>query len=108
MLESISSVLPLYTPLAMDTSASLTGGSDGLVEAQAAERAQGFTRDSWIFLSLAALITALRTYSRWSMVGFRRFQADDILVLLALVGTPILVCSDGREREREGGDENLE
>lgn len=91
MLDSISSVLTLSTPLAMNASASLTGGSDGLIEAQAAERAQGFTRDSWIFLSLAALITALRTYSRWSMVGFRRFQADDFLVWLALVG--VLLCA---------------
>lgn len=64
----------------------VVAGSDGLIEAQAAARAQNFSRDSWIFLGLAALITVLRTYSRWSMVGFKRFQADDILVWLALVG----------------------
>lgn len=61
----------------------------GLVEEQAAARAQGFTRDGWIFLALAAAITVLRTYSRWSMVGWKGFQADDLLVWLALVsGTP--------------------
>lgn len=64
--------------------ARLVAGSDSLVEAQAAARAQGFARDSWIFLGIAAFITILRTYSRWSMVGLKRFQADDFLVWLAL------------------------
>lgn len=56
-----------------------------LVEEQAAARAAGFTRDGWIFLALAAVITMLRTYSRWTMVGWSKFQADDVLVWLALV-----------------------
>ncbi|KAJ4395959.1 hypothetical protein N0V93_000175 [Gnomoniopsis smithogilvyi] len=55
-----------------------------LVEEQAAARAQSFSREEWIFLAIAAIITILRTYSRWSMVGWRRFQADDVLVWLAL------------------------
>lgn len=56
-----------------------------LVEEQAAARAQSFSREEWIFLAIAAIITILRTYSRWTMVGWRRFQADDVLVWLALV-----------------------
>lgn len=56
-----------------------------LVEELAAARAQSFSREEWIFLAIAAIITTLRTYSRWSMVGWRRFQADDVLVWLALV-----------------------
>lgn len=72
-------------------SAIVITGSDVFVEGQAAARAQGFTRDSWIFLSLAALITVLRTYSRWSIVGLKGFQADDLLVWLALVSGP---CKD--------------
>lgn len=73
-----------------------TAASDDLIEAQAAARAHGFTRDSWIFLSLAASITVIRTYSRWSMVRFKRFQADDFLVWLALVGeNPVLGWGGG-------------
>lgn len=56
-----------------------------LIEEEAAARAQSFSRDEWIFLGLAALITILRTYSRWTTVGWKRFQADDVLVWLALV-----------------------
>lgn len=64
----------------------------GLVEEQAAARAEGFTRDGWIFLGLAAAITVLRTYSRWTMVGWKGFQADDLLVWLALVSECVCVC----------------
>lgn len=66
----------------MNSTATSTGP---LVEEQAAARAQSFSREEWIFLAIAAIITILRTYSRWSMVGWRRFQADDVLVWLALV-----------------------
>lgn len=64
---------------------SSSSASDDLVEEQAAARAQGFERDGWIILGFAVAITVLRTYSRWSMAGFKRFQADDFLVWLALV-----------------------
>lgn len=66
----------------MNSTATSTGP---LVEEQAAARAQSFSREEWVFLAIAAIITILRTYSRWSMVGWRRFQADDVLVWLALV-----------------------
>lgn len=44
-----------------------------------------YARDGLIFLGFAILITAMRTYSRWRMVGFKGFQADDFLVWFALV-----------------------
>lgn len=62
--------------------------TEPLFELQATLRAQSFTRDEWLFLGLAVLITILRTYSRWTMVGWKRFQADDALVWLALVSPP--------------------
>lgn len=59
--------------------------SGAIIEEQAAARAESFARDGWIFLGLASAITLLRMYSRWRTVGFKRFQADDFLVMLALV-----------------------
>lgn len=73
------------TPSGIMNSSVVATSTGPFVEEQAAERAEGFTRDGWIFLALAALITILRTYSRWSMVGWKRLQADDVLVWLALV-----------------------
>lgn len=46
-----------------------------------------YARDGTIFMSFAIAITVLRTYSRWKMVGFRGFRADDFLVWLALVSS---------------------
>lgn len=59
--------------------------TEPVIEAEAAAMAGGFTRDVWVFMALATQITFLRTYSRWRMVGWRKFQADDVLVWLALV-----------------------
>lgn len=63
------------------------------LEDEAAAMASGFSRDVWIFMGLAVQITFLRTYSRWSMVGWRNFQADDVLVWLALVSAQIELMS---------------
>lgn len=49
---------------------------------------QQSNQGSWVFLSLAILVTIIRTYSRWMTVGFKRFQADDYLVWFALVSKP--------------------
>lgn len=46
-----------------------------------------YARDGTIFMSFAIAITVLRTYSRWKMVGFQGFRADDFLVWLALVSS---------------------
>lgn len=68
--------------------------TEPLVEAQAAAMTRGgFSRDIWILMALAVQITFLRTYSRWRMVGWRKFQADDVLVWLALVSAPIHLIS---------------
>lgn len=42
-------------------------------------------RDGFVFLGFAIAITLMRTYSRWRMVGFKGFQADDLLVWFAMV-----------------------
>lgn len=52
---------------------------------QKAAQAKSFTHDGFIFLGIAIAVTLLRTYARWDMAGFKRFQADDYLVWLALV-----------------------
>lgn len=52
---------------------------------QKAAQARSFTRDGFIFLGIAIAVTLLRTYARWDMAGFKKFQADDYLVWLALV-----------------------
>lgn len=52
---------------------------------QKAAQAKSFTHDGFIFLGIAIAVTFLRTYARWDMAGFKRFQADDYLVWLALV-----------------------
>lgn len=43
-----------------------------------------YMRDGMIFMSFAIVITMMRTYSRWEMVGWRGFQADDYLVWFAM------------------------
>ena len=52
---------------------------------QEAAQARSFTHDGFIFLGIGVAITILRTYARWDQAGFKRFQADDYLVWLALV-----------------------
>ncbi|KAJ0107139.1 hypothetical protein J7T55_014669 [Diaporthe amygdali] len=52
---------------------------------QKAAQARSFTRDGFIFLGIAIAVTLLRTYARWDMAGFKRFQADDYLVWVALM-----------------------
>lgn len=41
------------------------------------------TTEALTLLILALLITALRTYARAKRVGFRNFQPDDYLVVIA-------------------------
>lgn len=45
--------------------------------------------EGFVLLGLATLITMIRTYSRWDLVGFRRFQADDFIVWFALVSVAL-------------------
>lgn len=52
---------------------------------QKAAQARSFTHDGFIFLGIGIAVTLLRTYARWDQAGFKRFQADDYLVWLALV-----------------------
>lgn len=52
---------------------------------QKAAQAKSFTHDGFIFLGIGIAVTLLRTYARWDQAGFKRFQADDFLVWLALV-----------------------
>jgi hypothetical protein len=59
--------------------------------AQAAIAAQlaavkNFNIEAFTLLGIALVATGLRTYSRLSAVGIRRFQADDYLVLVGAVG----------------------
>lgn len=52
---------------------------------QKAAQAKSFTHDGFIFFGIAVAVTILRTYARWDMAGFKRFQADDYLVWFVLV-----------------------
>lgn len=54
----------------------------------AAVNTNAFTEEGFIFLGIALFITLLRTYARWSMVGFKKFQPDDYLVWFAFVSIP--------------------
>jgi hypothetical protein len=42
-----------------------------------------FITEAFTLLGLAIFIMALRTYARWSAVGFRNFAADDYLMVFA-------------------------
>lgn len=44
--------------------------------------------EAFTLLGVALLITALRTYSRLRIVGIKRFEADDYLVLVGAVSSP--------------------
>ncbi|KAG8168529.1 hypothetical protein KVR01_001278 [Diaporthe batatas] len=52
---------------------------------QKAAQARSFTHDGFIFLGIGIAVTLLRTWARWDQAGFKRFQADDYLVWLALI-----------------------
>jgi hypothetical protein len=41
--------------------------------------------EAFTLLGIAILVTSLRTYSRLKLVGIRRFEADDYLVLVGAV-----------------------
>jgi hypothetical protein len=41
--------------------------------------------EAFTLLAIALLVTSLRTYSRIRVVGIRRFEADDYLVLVGAV-----------------------
>jgi hypothetical protein len=44
-----------------------------------------FLVEAFTLLAIAILVTSLRTYSRITLVGIRRFEADDYLVLVGVV-----------------------
>jgi hypothetical protein len=44
-----------------------------------------FEIEAFTLLAIALLVTSLRTYSRFRIVGIRRFEADDYLVLVGAV-----------------------
>jgi hypothetical protein len=41
--------------------------------------------ESWTLYAVGLLATVLRTYSRWSAVGFRHLRADDYLIWVGIV-----------------------
>lgn len=47
--------------------------------------ANAFITEAFALLGVALLLIALRTYARASTVGFRRFQLDDYMMLVAAV-----------------------
>ena len=47
--------------------------------------ARKFNVEIFTELGVGAMIVSLRTYARWSSVGFRLFMVDDYLMLFALV-----------------------
>lgn len=44
-----------------------------------------FTMEAFTLLGIGLCIIGLRTYSRYCLVGWRGFQADDFLMILAAV-----------------------
>ena len=47
--------------------------------------ADAFNKETFSLLGIGTVTVALRTYVRWSTIGFRQFMLDDYLMLLALV-----------------------
>lgn len=45
----------------------------------------GFNTEAFTLLGVAIVVIGLRTTARWVMVGPKRFQADDYLMLVACV-----------------------
>lgn len=41
----------------------------------------------FILLGIGLVIILLRLYARWEAVGFNRWEADDCLMILAMVST---------------------
>jgi hypothetical protein len=50
-----------------------------------AAAAQQFYNEVWTLLGIGTFVTLLRTVARVRKVGFSKLQADDVLVLIALV-----------------------
>lgn len=67
-------------------------------QAAAAAAAKEFNSEVFALLALGILITALRTYSRISSVGFKNLQLDDLLVWLAAVTHASEKDPEGRQR----------
>jgi hypothetical protein len=44
----------------------------------------------WTLYAIGVLVTVLRTYARLKLAGWKRFQADDYLVWVAVVSGPRL------------------
>ncbi|KAL8856739.1 MAG: hypothetical protein Q9178_006696 [Gyalolechia marmorata] len=49
--------------------------------------ADAFTTEAFTLLGVGVTVVALRTYSRLTAVGIRKFQADDYLMLFATNGS---------------------
>lgn len=44
-----------------------------------------FSLEVWTLYAVSVLVILTRVFARWKMVGFKQFQADDYLMLLAAV-----------------------
>ena len=51
--------------------------------------ANSFTIEAFSLLGVGLTAIGIRTYARWSTVGFRGLKPDDFLMLGAAVGTPL-------------------
>lgn len=61
----------------------------------AAEAALGqFVREDWTLFSIGVLFTVLRIYARVKHVGFKKLQADDYLVMVAMVSSVLIRCTE--------------
>ena len=56
-----------------------------------AAAAQQFYNEVWTLLGVGTFVTLLRTVARVRKVGFSKLQADDVLVLIALVSCHIIL-----------------
>ena len=46
-----------------------------------------FTTEAFTLLAVGTIVVLLRTYTRMSLVGIRRFMLDDYLMILAVVSS---------------------
>lgn len=58
--------------------------------------AENFDAEAFSLLAISLVIIALRIYSRWTSVGFRKLAADDYLMVVAGVGNLLLHLSKTR------------
>ena len=94
---------PRFTPSSRKKRVNTMSTADATPQEQAAQAAAAaaakeFNSEVFALLALGILITALRTYSRISSVGFKNLQLDDLLVWLAAVTHASEKDPEGRQR----------